>query len=406
MGAMSRWSMLALIVIARVSMGLQFQSIAPVAPLLIADFALSYSQLGLLIGLYLLPGAVIALPGGMLGQRFGNSRVALWALGFMVGGGLATAASHSFWFVCVGRIISGVGAVLLTLIVSKMTAEWFRGKELSTAMGLMLAGWPLGIGLGVAFFAAVAATSTWRFVQYLVSASTALSLLLFSVFYRDPPGVSGSGGPLSFWPSLRAREWALALAAGMVWMLFNVSFIVFVSFGPGLLVWRGASLAEAGVLMSVAVWMSIVSVPLGGALVDRTGRPNSTIAFGGLLTALTMLAVSLLSNTLAWLLVGGLMAGLAPGAIVALLPKSLKSEHLAAALGLFYAINYLGMAAMQPVAGLLRDLTGSPAAPIFFAAAMMALTAVALGVFRWVDGRVPTRVADATEPASAGRAAP
>jgi cyanate permease len=60
MGAMSRWSMLALIVIARVSMGLQFQSIAPVAPLLIADFALSYSQLGLLIGLYLLPGGVIA----------------------------------------------------------------------------------------------------------------------------------------------------------------------------------------------------------------------------------------------------------------------------------------------------------------------------------------------------------
>jgi MFS family permease len=116
--------------------------------------------------------------------------------------------------------------------------------------------------------------------------------------------------------------------------------------------------------------------------------------------------VSLLSNTLAWLLVGGLMAGLAPGAIVALLPKSLKSEHLAAALGLFYAINYLGMAAMQPVAGLLRDLTGSPAAPIFFAAAMMALTAAALGVFRWVDGRVPTRVADATEPASAGRAGP
>ena len=41
---MSRWSMLALIVIARVSMGLQFQSIAPVAPLLIADFVLSYSQ--------------------------------------------------------------------------------------------------------------------------------------------------------------------------------------------------------------------------------------------------------------------------------------------------------------------------------------------------------------------------
>ena len=83
------------------------------------------------------------------------------------------------------------------------------------------------------------------------------------------------------------------------------------------------------------------------------------------------------------------MAGLAPGAILALVPSSVKSEHLAAALGLFYATNYLGMAAMQPVAGLFRDLTGSPAAPIFFAAVMMALTVVALGAFRWIDRRMP-----------------
>src|SRR5262245_6088199 len=100
---MSRWLMLALIFVARVSLGLQFQSIAPVASFLVADLALSYSQLGLLIGLYLLPGTVIALPGGMLGQRFGNRRVALFALGFMAGGGIVTVIAHSFWVACAGR---------------------------------------------------------------------------------------------------------------------------------------------------------------------------------------------------------------------------------------------------------------------------------------------------------------
>ncbi len=108
---MIRWFILALIFVARITMGLQFQSIAPVAPLLIADLALSYSQLGLLIGLYLLPGAVISLPGGMLGQRFGNRRVMLWALALMIGGGLGTAASHSFWLAATGRIVSGAGGV-------------------------------------------------------------------------------------------------------------------------------------------------------------------------------------------------------------------------------------------------------------------------------------------------------
>jgi len=135
-------------------------------------------------------------------------------------------------------------------------------------------------------------------------------------------------------------------------------------------------------------------VPLGGALTDRTGRPNFAIALGCLVSAFAIVAMPLLPNALVWLLVGGLMAGFVPGAILALLPRSVKSEHLAAALGLFYATNYLGMAAMQPVAGLLRDLTGSPAAPIFFAAAMMALTVVALGAFRWIDRRMPSRLAD------------
>ena len=43
--------------------------------------------LGLLIGLYMLPGIVIALPGGMLGQRFGAKRVVLVGLALMTIGG-------------------------------------------------------------------------------------------------------------------------------------------------------------------------------------------------------------------------------------------------------------------------------------------------------------------------------
>jgi len=56
---------------------------------------------------------VLALPGGLLGQRFGNRRVALWGLALIVGGGLVTAASHSLWAASAGRLLSGAGGVLL-----------------------------------------------------------------------------------------------------------------------------------------------------------------------------------------------------------------------------------------------------------------------------------------------------
>ena len=385
-----RWFVMAIIFLARTTMAMQFQSVAPVAPLVVADLGITYAQLGLLIGLYLLPGTVLALPGGLLGQRFGNRRVALWGLALMVIGGLVTASSHSLWPASAGRILSGAGGVLLNLILAKMTAEWFAGKEISTAMGVMLTSWPFGIGLGAALFGAVGAASSWRLVQHLAAALAAGAFVLVALFGRDAPGVGATGASLRLLPNLSSREWALALTAGAAWMLFNVGFIVMVGFGPGLLQTRGATLGQAGFLVSLAIWISTISVPLGGAVVDRTRRPNLAIVLSCLLTAGAFVLIPLTGPPVVWLLLSGVVVGLAPGALVSLVPGSVPPAQLAAALGLFYATFYLGMAAMQPLAGMLRDVTGSPAAPVFFAAATMVLTAVALGAFRWIERARPT----------------
>jgi predicted MFS family arabinose efflux permease len=333
---------------------------------------------------------VLALPGGLLGQRFGDRRVALWGLALMVIGGLVTASSHSLWPASAGRILSGAGGVLLNLILAKMTAEWFAGKEISTAMGVMLTSWPFGIGLGAALFGAVGAASSWRLVQHLAAALAAGAFVLVALFGRDAPGVGATGASLRLLPNLSSREWALALTAGAAWMLFNVGFIVMVGFGPGLLQARGATLGQAGFLVSLAIWISTISVPLGGAVVDRTRRPNLAIVLSCLLTAGAFVLIPLTGPPVVWLLLSGVVVGLAPGALVSLVPGSVPPAQLAAALGLFYATFYLGMAAMQPLAGLLRDVTGSPAAPVFFAAATMVLTAVALGTFRRIERARPT----------------
>jgi len=52
------------------------------------------------------------------------------------------------------------------------------------------------------------------------------------------------------------------------------------------------------------------------------------------------------------------------------------------------------MAVTQPLAGLIRDRSGSPAAPVFFAAALMAETVLGLGAFRLVQRRGPTAAGD------------
>jgi len=69
-----RWLILAVLTFARTVMGFQFQSVAAVSSYLIDQYQMSYAVLGTLIGLYLFPGTAVAIPGGLLAQRFGDKR--------------------------------------------------------------------------------------------------------------------------------------------------------------------------------------------------------------------------------------------------------------------------------------------------------------------------------------------
>jgi hypothetical protein len=56
--------------------------------------------------------------------------------------------------------------------------------------------------------------------------------------------------------------------------------------------------------------------------------------------------------------------------------QALRPESRAPGMGVFYTCYYAAMALLPGLAGLARDLTGSPAAPVLFAAIMMPATLV------------------------------
>ena len=59
-----RWMILIVLFLARTAMAFQFETIGSVGPMMVSSLAIDYSRLGTLIGFYLLPGALIALPSG------------------------------------------------------------------------------------------------------------------------------------------------------------------------------------------------------------------------------------------------------------------------------------------------------------------------------------------------------
>src|SRR3954453_3758530 len=74
----------------------QFQSAGSVAPFLMRDFGIDYTQVGLLVGGFILPGIAISLPSGFLGRRFGDKSVVTAGMALMVLGGAIASFAPSY----------------------------------------------------------------------------------------------------------------------------------------------------------------------------------------------------------------------------------------------------------------------------------------------------------------------
>src|ERR1035438_10551898 len=98
-----RWIILAILVAARAATGFQFQSVGSSAQMLMRDLAIDYSQIGMLLGAYLLPGVIVAFPAGLLGQRFREKKLGLAGLALMVISGVALSFSDGFMMALVSR---------------------------------------------------------------------------------------------------------------------------------------------------------------------------------------------------------------------------------------------------------------------------------------------------------------
>jgi MFS family permease len=382
-----RWFILAILFLARTAMGFQFQAVAALSSLMVNQFGIDYTQLGMLIGLYLLPGIVIAYPGGLLGKHFGDKRIAVLGLALMVAGGLLT-ATGAYATILAGRLISGVGAVLLNVLLTKMTTDWFVGREIGTALALLISSWPVGIGLALVTLPWLAVHTSGSAAFASTAAVAAVVLALIAAVYRAPPA---SVSPTASVDAERARlslpELTLVSMAGGIWMLFNVSYILVVSFGPLLLTSNGLSDRDAGFVTSLASWALIVTIPVGGVVIDRIGHATTlmiaSLAALGLGIMLIPSAPPLLSMTLL-----GAVAGLPAGAMMVLPSEVLRPTNRAAGMGVFYTWYYAGMALLTPIAGALRDASGAPGTPLIFAGALNFIAIAVLILLRLLQRRL------------------
>ena len=382
----NRWAILAVLFAVRATMAFQFQSVAAVAPLLANEFGVSIADIGVLIGLYFAPGVALALPGGAIGQRFGDKATVLGALLLMLAGSVAMALAASWSIQIAGRLVAGVGGVVLSVQLTKMLTDWFAGKEIATAMAIFVNSWPAGIAISLLLMPVIGTAYCVGAVHLSVAAFSAFAIVLLAIAYRPPADAAVASAT-----SLRLdRKAAIAvIAAGLIWGLFNVGFAVIFSFGPSLLVERGWSIADAGSAISIVLWLAVISVPLGGFVSDRMKRPELVMVADWIVFAMLMMLFPRSNAVILIVIALGLISGQPAGPIMSLPTRVLRPETRAIGMGLFFTMFYGCMMLGPVVGGACAKWAGSAAAAFDFGAAMILVCPLILWGFNRIPAMMP-----------------
>jgi MFS family permease len=345
----------------RLSGGIEFQSVAVATPMLVTH-GLSYADAGALLGAFVLPGIVVTVPAGMLAQRFGDRWVLAGGLLLMALGGGLLSVAPGFPTMLLARVLSGIGGVAVVMLTIKMAADRYAR---STALAVVITAWPAGMAVGLLVLGPLPVLAGWRATLAFGSlpALCALPLVALLASVRSHDAVAGT-------THVTAPNRGFIALAASAWSLLNAALAVMAGFLPAYLISVGDAPKIAGAKASIAIW-SAAAIPLGGVLADLFIGRTPAVVGGTLLTAAMFCITPAVGGAVPALLALGTAFAIAPAPLTAQVGQATPSGARAIVFGWYSGAAFLGMTIAPWLAGIMRDLTGQPAAPLLFAAALM-----------------------------------
>jgi MFS family permease len=379
----------------------------PLFPAFIADFGLSYAQLGLLVTVFFIISGVGQALAGFVVDRFGARPVLYAAMGFFVLAGLAAASAQGMPGLVLAAALAGFGncpfhpadfTILNKRVSQPRLGHAFSVHGISGNLGWAAA--PLFlIGLSQAF-------GHWRYA-YLGTALLAASVLLLLWWQRDAiddrsPARAGAAarpgaavvddGSLSF------------LKLPSVWLCFSFFFWTTAALSaiqsfasPALAKMFGAPVTATAFVVSAYMVCGAVGMLLGGFIAGRVQRLERGIALAMAGSASLLVAAALLPVPLVMAMALVALAGFGTGLAGPSRDMLIKRASPPGATGRVYGTVYsgldVGFALAAPVFGWLLD-HAAPQAVLLGSAATLGLGIVSAGFVGWSTRRTaPARPA-------------
>jgi MFS family permease len=274
--------------------------VAPTLPFMARQVGAAEGRIGLLVGLYAAVGLFVAVPLGLLAQRFGRRALILLGLVLLTASSIAFVFAPSYAWLLAARVVQGVGAAGIWVGSLTLGGDLSEDESMGRSLSWLTGAWSLGFIIGPAF----GGLGSLRTPFVLYAALCAVSLLV-AIAWLPVTGVGGPRATLSGILRVFARR--AVLASGVATFALAFFYGAIEAFVPLLMVTGDHGRGRVGLLFSVAGLPSVLLPRFTGALADRHG--DKWIMVGGFLFAATLSAaflplLGLLPDPLLFLLIG------------------------------------------------------------------------------------------------------
>ena len=246
--------------------------LAPLFPLFIRDFGLSYAQVGWLMSAFFVVSGTGQALSGFLVDRVGTRRVMMAALSCFVLASLMASQAEGYRDLFVVAVLAGLGNAPFHPVDFSILNQRVSSARLGHAFSVHGLSGQLGWALAPVFLVGIGSMSDWR-VAY--QAAALMYLLVMAVLWsqrqhwQTPPPVRPSTGsienPLAYL-RLPVVWWCFGF-----FMVSTMTLAVVQSYVPSILTAvHGVSVATATLTLSAYMVMGAVGMVIGGFVASRT----------------------------------------------------------------------------------------------------------------------------------------
>jgi len=355
----------------------------PLYPLYRERFGFSELMITVIFATYA-AGVIVALVlVGRLSDEIGRRPVLLPALALSALSAVAFLLAQGLVPLLVGRVLSGfsagifTGTATATLVDIAPPRRRGRGTLVATAanMGGLGCG-PLLAGLLAQYGSDPLRLPFWVDLALLVPAALAIVAM--------PEPVSASPNPRLRPQALRvpAQIRAVFIRAALAGFAGFAVMGLFTAVSPAFL---GTTLHITNLAVIGLIVFAVFAASTAGQLAfDLVGERSMPIGCGGLIAGMGLLALGLALPSLAFLVVGGVVAGLGQGlsfrAGLAGVNAAAPPEERAEVASSFFVVAYLAISVPVIGVGLLAEAAGLRTAGLVFAAVVAGIAAVVLAL--------------------------